>query len=184
MYETFGGTTVIYQREKEKKYVVSMPKDLSLADRYDVAKYTLNTLFPDAEILEGVSTDTFWTQKGTDFIRLRRNTSELSVKVTDKATIEDRVEENIVVEDFDTAYRFSTAVFGQPVGTLTKHYYVLTLSTFIIALYTVEDDDRLFLEVEADDISIVTDVAGLLHDHFEMKQELRSLFQIIFGEAA
>lgn len=166
-----------YNREIEKKYVL---KGVS----YEVARYQLGAIYSDAEVLEGTSTDVFWTQKGTDFIRLRRNTQELSVKITDKSTIEDRVEENVVVGDYDTAERFSTAVFGQPIGTLEKNYYVLTLPDVIICLYTVTGDDRLFLEVEAANISKVVDVSDFLLKYFDMRQEMRSLFQLMFGEVS
>lgn len=170
-----------YKREIEKKYVLTHPR-YGMQELYEVARFQLRGFFPDAEILEGRSTDTFWTQKGTDFIRLRRNTSELSVKITDKATIEDRVEENVVVEDYDTAWRFSTAVFGQPVGTLEKNYYVLTMPDVIVCLYTVTGDDRVFLEVESESITKVTEVSHELMEYFDMRQEMRSLFQIVFGD--
>lgn len=163
-----------YNREVEKKFVVSAPL-------IDVWLRILKT-FPTGEILSGRSTDTFWKQPGVDFIRLRKNTSELSVKVTDKHTIEDRVEENIVVADFDTAARFATAVFGPEVGTLEKNYRVLTTPTFVIALYTVTGYDQVYLEVESENLEIVTEVSLMIQEHFTMCQEMRSLFQIIFGE--
>lgn len=172
-----------YNRELEKKFVVAVPREIRVQDSFEVIREDLMEIFPEALIEEGSSTDTFWTQKGTDFIRLRRNTSELSVKVTDKDTIEDRLEENIVVKDYDVARRFATATFGQPVGTLTKDYAVFTLPNFIIALYTVQGDSRLFMEVEADDMGIVNDVSEVLKEHFDLRQEFRSLFQLIFGEA-
>lgn len=165
----------VFNREIEKKYVLS-------GTSYEAAIYRLGIMFPDANILQGVSDDTFWTQKGTDFIRLRRNTKELSVKITDKITIEDRVEENVEVGDYDTASRFSTAVFGQPVGSVEKTYYVMTLPDFVISLYKVARQQELFLEVEALEMGIVEDICGLLTDYFEMKQEMRSLFQIVFGD--
>ncbi len=166
---------MIYQREIEKKYVIK-------GDSYEYAKHLLKLTHPGAKTYEGVSTDTFWTQKGTDFIRLRRNTSELSVKITDKDTIEDRVEENVLVGDFDTAMRFSTAVFGQPIGTLEKTYFVQELENgVILSLYTVKDDDRVFLEVEGPSMMAVDQEAEELKHSFDMKQEMRSLFQIVFG---
>lgn len=173
-----------FNREIEKKYVlVRGASTSSLKDQYYAAIFRLNSLFPEGEVIDGSSTDTFWKQPGTDFIRLRRNTSELSVKISDKGTIEDRLEENVIVKDFDVAQRFATATFGQSVGTLEKNYFVLTMPNFIISLYTVTGDDRLFLEIEADNVDIVTDVAGILMDYFEMKQEHKSLFQLIFGDA-
>lgn len=163
-----------YNREIEKKYVVTGASPGRVWER-------LIDLFGPNTTYSGVSTDTFWKQSGTDFIRLRRNTNELSVKITDKATIEDRVEENVVVKDFDTALRFATAVFGEPVGTLEKNFHVLEAPNFVIALYTVTGYPELYLEVEASNISIVTDVSDIITDHFQMRQEMRSLYQIIFG---
>lgn len=172
-----------YQREIEKKYVLTA-RNLPQDELFYAARWQLKMLFPEAESLEGSSTDVFWKQPGTDFIRLRRNTKELSVKVTDKDTIEDRVEENVVVEDYDTAARFSTAVFGTPAGTLEKNYFVLTNpDNTVVCLYTVTGDERVFLEVEAGDISRVTEVSDHLMDYFDMKQEMRSLFTIMFGDA-
>lgn len=163
-----------FKRELEKKFVVYGP---SLGTVWS----KLKAIFPDADYMSGISTDTFWNQNGTDFIRLRANTKELSVKITDKSTIEDRVEENMVINDLETAQRFATAVFGKPVGTLEKNYYVLTMPEFVIALYTVTGREEVFLEVESDTMFMVNEISDLLQDYFDMEQEMRSLFQIVFG---
>jgi len=167
-----------YKREIERKYILGETS-------YENAKFRLDILFPEADVNESVSTDTFWDQGGVDFIRLRRNTSELSVKVTDRGTIENRIEENVVVADFDTAKRFADLVFGDPVGELEKNFCVYKLGGGVeLALYTVTGDERVFLEVEAPTLQQVIEHSEELHRHFLMRQETRSLYQLIIGEAA
>jgi adenylate cyclase class IV len=130
-----------YSRELERKYIVDMN---SVA-----AEFRLNVMFPGAESsLRGRSKDTFWEAPGVDFIRLRDNTRELTIKITDKGTIEDRVEENVVVNSINTTRRILNVLYGPHTIELWKNYYVLKLGDCHISLYTVDGLEQVFLEVE------------------------------------
>jgi hypothetical protein len=165
-----------YEREREKKFVLS---DITMALAIMLLRdYAGLSNYSD---LRGTSTDTFWDQPGVDFVRLRKNTNELSIKITDKSTIEDRVEENILVADYNTAFRFACATFGQPKGVVEKDYYVLDNFECTFSLYRVTGLDQLFLEIEAPTMSQVNRAQKDLERIFHMKQEMRSLYQIVFG---
>jgi hypothetical protein len=167
---------VIFKREIERKYRIMD----------DVSMYTahswLRTMFRDCRIDAGISSDQFWTGQGVDFIRLRTNTKELTVKITDKGTIEDRVEENLPVKDLVDAQRWSTAVFGSPVGTLEKVYQIYYTPHCIVSLYEVTGYPALFLEIEAEELDTVKAVEADMREQFTLAQEHRSLFEIIFGD--
>lgn len=165
-----------FKRELEHKYIVAnMP--------FGDAQECLLELFPAEEAQEGASYDTFWVHEGVDFIRLRENTSELTVKHTDRETTEDRLEENVVVQDYETAYRFACATFGPPAGSLYKDYLLLEVPGAVISLYKVRGLDEVFLEVEADTVGAVREMSARLMEYFDLKRENRSLFALMFGEA-
>ena len=171
-----------FQREIERKYVIQ--DDVSMY----MAHHWLRTFFKDSRIDAGISTDQFWKAPNVDFIRLRANTKELTVKITDRGTIEDRVEENLPTKDLKDAERWATAVFGAPVGTLEKVYQIYYVGApdlgehFIVSLYEVTGYPALFLEIESDNLETVKVVEEDLSQQFTLKQEHRSLFDIIFGE--
>lgn len=166
-------------REIERKYVVGTPGANTLTD---VERY-LDHKFSSAEKVPlQVSRDVFWTFPGVDFVRLRQNSRELTIKRTDKDTIEDRVEENLLVPSFRAGLRWAVATFGDPIGSLEKNFVVYYLPTFIVALYQVTGDNRIFLEVEADAIGIVQEVERELREHLMLDQQYRSLFQIMIGD--
>lgn len=166
---------MVFKREIEKKFVVHN------STFNDVSRF-LDIFLPEAEVEEGKSRDFFWQADGVDFVRLRENSEELTVKITDQDTIEDRVEENLKVP-FKDGMRWATAVWGDPTGVLTKQFVVYYDVDFILSLYTVEGRKELFLEVESDDIEIVNRVSKDLLQVYDMTQEMRSLFTICFGDA-
>lgn len=183
-----------YNREIEKKFVLLTHHEIDMVDAELAAVYNpWNTL-------RGVSTDTFWKSPNVDFIRYRANTRELTFKLTDGETIVDRAEENLNVDfianeardygdDLDLPLRrvkervegWGNAVFGEKVGTLTKDYRVFYCDGFVLSLYTVDNNPTIYLEVEADTLATVNLIAEQLNELFELRQEMRSLFQIIFG---
>lgn len=167
---------MIFKREVERKYVIKDVLSMYLAHSW------LRTFFKDSRIDAGISSDQFWTAPGVDFIRLRANTKELTVKITDRGTIEDRVEENLPVRDLVDAERWATAVFGAPVGTLEKVYQIYYTHHCIVSLYEVTGYPALFLEIEANDLDTVKAVEADLSEQFTLEQEHRSLFEIIFGK--
>jgi translation initiation factor 2 beta subunit (eIF-2beta)/eIF-5 len=165
---------MVVGREIEKKFIVDLP--------IESARFRLDVMYPIATRISGSSTDTFWTQPGVDFVRLRKNTNELTIKVTDKATIEDRVEENVEVMDYETTKRFCNRTFGTPRGEIEKAYLVIFLDDAILSLYTVEGREQVYLEVEAKSLEKVNEIAAYIEGFMPIKQEMRSLYQIVFGE--
>jgi adenylate cyclase class IV len=167
---------VTFLREIERKYVIL--DDVSMY----TAHHWLRTFFQGNRIDAGISSDQFWVAPNVDFIRLRANTKELTVKITDKGTIEDRVEENLPVRDLGDAERWATAVFGAPVGTVEKVYQIYYAQHAIVSLYEVTGHPELFLEIEADNLDAVKAIEADLSQQFTLRQEFRSLFNIIFGD--
>ena len=165
-----------FKREIEKKFVVSNYGTYSLLRNY------LGSLLNVKRMEKGESRDTFWKHEGVDFVRLRENTRELTVKVTDKKDIVDRVEENLTVPSYDAAYVWGTAVWGDPAGTLTKAYTVFYTDNAVVSVYYIIGDkyERMFLEVEATTLDVVNEVSAHLEECISMKQEYRSLFSIFF----
>lgn len=164
-----------FSREIEKKFVLD---DISMIEAHREILATLML----KDFIHDTSTDTFWQSDGVDFIRLRENTKELTVKITDGDDIVDRVEENLIVEDYDKAYKWTCALRGDPVGTIEKEFYVYYLNNCIISLYIVKGDDRVFLEVESSDRKVVDEVSSVFEEIFQMEQQYLSLFKLIFGE--
>lgn len=128
-------------------------------------KFTVEGLTYDEaiEVLKSVSTctidatsyDLYWAAGNVDFVRLRENSRELTVKVTDKETIVDRIEENIKIERgaMQDCNRAMTLLYGPPMK-LVKEFSVFKDAGTITCLYKVEGDpkNRVFLEVEGDDL--------------------------------
>jgi hypothetical protein len=63
---------------------------------------------------------------------LRENSKELTVKVTDRGTVTDRIEENVKVEEhcMDAAEKLATLLWGPPCLKLTKKFFVANIRTF------------------------------------------------------
>ena len=171
-----------YQREVERKFVI-------LGSSYDeVYKFLSSTFY--VNLGTTISYDLYWGATGVDFIRLRENSQELTVKVTDKQTIIDRIEENAKVskEDMKAMERAMTLVHGHPMR-LTKKFSVFTGDLFgtedrvIYCIYEVQDDPkkRLFFEVEAPDIESVDEALSALKPIFELQPQTKSLYQIFAG---
>jgi hypothetical protein len=166
---------MIFKREIENKYIIS-------GLNYQECHLILSDILPFIQKVEnGVSTDTFWAQEGVDFIRLRENTKELTVKVSDKGSTQDRIEENLVVEGIEDAARWATAVFGKSIGMLTKAYTVYFLNEGVVSLYMVEGSATIYLEVEAPTVGMVEQLSKYLGTKFDLTIEPRSLYQIFFG---
>lgn len=179
---------MIYTREVEKKFIAT-------GASYDVLKERIYsfTAIPDV-LADSKSSDLYWKAPHVDFVRLRENSQELTVKVTDKGTITDRIEENVVVEErsMGAAEKLMTLLFGPMCLRLTKRFLVVNIKTFpapgtefnaILCLYSIVGDpsSRVFLEVEAESLRIVDEVVEKLKKSLpdiELTQENRSLFQI------
>lgn len=163
----------MYKREREQKYIIN-------GTGYNRACEILSGL---GELVEsGISKDYFWTSPEVDFIRLRENTNELTVKVSDRGTVQDRIEENVVVDDLHTAKRYTTLIHGPSVGTLEKCFSVYKVQNHVVSVYFVEGHSEIFLEIEAEDLEEVEYAAGDYKLLFEMDQVDVSLFQFYLGE--
>lgn len=171
-----------HKREIEKKFVI-------IEGDYATAVSGVSQVA--RAMVRGTSFDTFWEAPGVDFVRFRDNTQELTVKVTDRATVTDRIEENAMVyKDHITALkRLLNLLYGPPALRITKIFSVFeaiispapgTAYKAHVSVYKVEEDpqNRIFFEVEADSMEIVDLVLKSLNFGFQMQQESRSLFQI------
>ena len=181
-----------YRREIERKFIVdgASPRGLN-----GINSLLLEVL-PKAKMAENTTSyDQYWAAPGVDFVRLRQNSHEITVKVTDKGTVTDRIEENVIIDggsNMQTAARLLTLLFGPPCLKLTKRFTVLnvTLSpapgtefSAVVCLYEVKEDlqKRVFLEVEAESLPVVDRILDLIIPNIPLKPENRSLFQIFNG---
>jgi len=174
----------IYKREIERKFVL---KGVTYGHAF-VWLANRTSMTANSE-----SFDQYWKGTGVDFIRLRENSHEITVKVTDKGTVVDRIEENVEVspEAMEDARRALTLMFGPSCLTLTKRYSVFdaeiipapdTKFKAIICLYEVENDpeQRVFFEIEAESLTIVDEFVQRMPKDFTLTTETRSLFQIFY----
>lgn len=162
-----------FAREIEKKYTL---RDMG----YEEAFRTLTSRY--SLTADSVSVDRFWRASGVDFVRLRENSREMTLKITDRGDITDRIEENVVVEDVEVAYNYLTLLHGLPCLTLTKEFAVfMREDRTVLCLYRVLEDpsQRVFFEAEADSIDKVNQ--AVLEAKLPLHQEKRSLFQVFMG---
>ena len=166
-----------YKREIEHKHVLH---NVTMAD----ADATIQMVFPGSLEEQGTSKDVFWRHHMVDFIRLRANTKEMTIKITDQDSINDRIEENVKVDDLEVTSRLLNALHGEPMGTLTKEYLVYYTPLAIVSLYRVQEDTqaRIFLEVEADDLEVVQDISEVFKEYFSMTKQEKSLYGMFFGD--
>jgi hypothetical protein len=160
-------------REIERKYAV-------LGASFSEVAVALSGLFGSA-IDTGESLDTFWTAPGVDFIRLRENTQELTIKRTDQDTIEDRLEINLKA-NYTLAMQWANAVFGQAKGSLTKRYSVFQVGSTYISVYTVKGNNRVFLEIEGENTETIQAFENMLRAKFTFNQVMQSLYQLFLGD--
>ena len=109
------------------------------------------------DIIVGHSRDTYWKAPAgakADFVRLRYfqdGTGQLTVKFSDRGTNVDRVELDLFIKDPKQARLVLIQLFGKPVGTVRKKYFVYFLENehTTISVYKVDGDRRIFVEAEA-----------------------------------
>jgi hypothetical protein len=172
----------MYSREVERKFVL---KGSSYEEvyRFMCSTYNIN-------LGTTISYDLYWNSPMVDFIRLRENSRELTVKVTDKGTIIDRIEENAKVDadDMESMERAMTLVHGKPMR-LTKKFSVFignlpgTWEQVVYCIYEVQGDPqkRLFFEAEAATIETVDASLRYLDMVFDLQPQTKSLYQIFAG---
>lgn len=176
-------TMDIYKRELEKKYTLT-------GITYEEAHTALDSMFTTTAKPQ-VSLDKYWKAPSVDFVRLRANSKELTVKVSDKGGVIDRIEENVVLaaNNLSAAERLMTLLLGPSNLKLTKKFSVYTTTVspapgtsfdVDLCLYQVEEDSRkrIFFEVEAESLAVVDYTLDKIEGLFKMAQENRSLYQI------
>lgn len=176
----------LFSREIERKYTLH---NVSYAKAFNTLKDMFGVEW------DAVSNDIYWEAKGVDFIRLRENSRELTVKVSDKGTTVDRIEENVRInsEDMEACKRLQTLLNGPPSLKLTKEFSVFngvaspapgTAFPVVLCLYRVQGDplNRVFFECEAGTLAVVDYMLGMLEGLFNMEAESRSLYAIFRNE--
>jgi adenylate cyclase class IV len=144
-------------REIEEKLVVE-----GIDQMYQVDNLLYKKLRNKARIVEGSSTDVYWRPKGkADFIRVRYRgnykDSQMTLKYSDKGNINDRIEIDVDIDNPMNAALMFEHMFGKPIGTIKKRYsvYFMDKDDSNISVYQVENDKRVFIEIEALDMERV-----------------------------
>jgi hypothetical protein len=175
-----------YNRERERKFVLN---NVSYTEAYHLL------LCHSRVLLNASSSDSYWKAPGVDFVRLRENTREITVKKTDKGTTTDRIEENVEVyqESMPKAGNLLTLLFGNSCLKLSKNYSIFEMIdspapgiTYqaVLSLYTVSGDKgkRIFFEIEASTLEVVDHMLAKFDGVLSLSIEKRSLFQIFREE--
>lgn len=166
------------RRELERKFEVKSPKTQSGIDQ--AIKEALGLLSTQIEV--GLDRDVYWNVPGVDFVRLRQlsnGEAELTAKLTDRGTIEDRVEETAPSQNFARSLDFLKLVHGEPLGEVSKSYTKFHLDYFTeVATYKVLNDKRVFLEIEADSIMDLDRIQAKLEDVLRLEQVHQTVFQL------
>lgn len=176
----------VYKREVERKYVLR-------GVTYDKAEHVLSNLIGDP-LYQGSSFDEYWKAPHVDFIRVRENSKELTVKVTDRGSVTNRIEENVKIhpDDMGAIRKVVTLLHGPSCLKLDKQFAVYEMEFVpatgtgfkaILCLYQIAEDpeSRVFFEIEAETLALVDAVAEQFPMLFVGEQEARSLFQIFMG---
>jgi len=173
-----------YSREIERKFVV----EGLYGDNLEAVCDFLAGAFDRPPFEEATSVDRFWRPPNVDFLRLRDD-RDLTIKVTDRSSIVNRIEENVKVDNVAVAEKMFTLIYGEP-KKLTKTYKVWRLFSYktkfekplYVSAYSVEGDNRVFVEVESEEADQVDSTSILLVNIMELRVETRSLYQIFFSE--
>lgn len=168
------GSIFKLNREIEKKYYVLE------ASWEDIEDYVLEN-GGIMQIETTLSADWFWKAPKVDFLRLRENTKELTIKITDKGSTVDRLENNIIVSDIGTTLDTFTRMFGNP-QILEKTFSVYYYKNTILSLYSVTGCPELFFEVEGEDLETVITVSNEFEEKFSLHREHKSLYTLFFGD--
>lgn len=170
-------------REIEKKFVVP---GVSYKDSVSILKNMLTGV----KEIKGVSMDCYWkAPKGikADFVRLRYmpgDTSQLTVKYTDRKTTLDRVEIDVTVSETDQAHKFMDQIFGPSLGRIYKSYWVLVMDEkdTTVSVYQIKDDSRVFVEIEARSVSKVDRIEKQIRQTLNLEREYRSLYKVFLSK--
>lgn len=168
-------------RELEKKFVVE-----GATSQLEVEAAVRKT-FPSTHPTRGGDFDVYWESVNVDSIRLRKNNegdAELTVKKTDRGTIEDRLEVTHYLGDceYRNTYDIQTLIHGAPKGFVNKLYAKFHLHTLVeVSVYVVMGDSekRIFLEVEGPDYSsIAAACSALKQTELKLTPQTKSIYQL------
>jgi adenylate cyclase class IV len=180
-------------REIEKKFIVLDAKitfNQACAIVQDVLKIAMGReLFDAKDYDKNNSKDLYWASHNpaaADFIRLRRmpdGTGQLTLKRSDRGSNLNRIEIDVEVPDPEQTGKFLKQLFGKPLGSLHKDYFVLFIdeNDTNVSVYKIRGNPLVFVEIEARTLSKVNKVTKLVSSAIRMKQERRSLYQLFFG---
>jgi hypothetical protein len=176
-------------REIEQKLVIVGAKSIR-----DVDKYLLPYLESKCrKLISGSGEDIYFKsprKAKADFVRLRRadrhDTAKLTIKFTDRGSVEDRVEKDLDVGDAKQAKSMLIDLFGKPSGSIFKSYVVYVMGKALheasstISVCQIRGDSRVYIEVEATSASKVKFWRKRLEKvlPYQFRLEKRSFFKI------
>lgn len=146
-------------------------------------------------VIYGHLGDRYWRAPNAskaDFFRLRRrNTSgggQFTVKGTDRGDNINRIEMDLDVDDYDQMSKQLTVLFGEPIEEVRKRYHVFFLenSDVNVSVYQVDNDQRIFVEIEATAKKRLKDLVKLTEKHLgsELLQVGSSIYDMFVVKAA
>lgn len=99
------------------------------------------------------------------------DTYQITVKGKDKGVNENRLEIDVNSDSPGAKiHKLIESAFGKPAGRVTKHYHVYwpNKSPYLtISCYQVQEDDRVFVEVESTSASSLDEWEGYVSNGFE-----------------
>lgn len=109
------------------------------------------------DYVKGNASDLYWNapSKGVgDFVRLRKNpgdNAQVTTKSTDRKDITNRIEIDLEVDNYKQARILMEALHGDPVESVKKRYhvYILENKDTTVSVYQIDNDKRVFVEIEA-----------------------------------
>lgn len=123
------------------------------------------------ENIVGFAADTYWKapeDSNADFVRLRildepdskGNTSQITLKSSDRGNNVNRVEVDLGISDTAQGNTLLTMMLGDPQGQVTKRYtvYFLEDEHTTVSVYKVVRDKRIFVEVEGKSMKSVKQI--------------------------
>lgn len=168
-------------RELERKYIVSRNgsydtlKGLITYFQTDVLK---DKLEPKG-FFTGKDIDYFWPTKNGDFLRLRATNNQLTLKRTDRGSIQNRLEINAVVET-NKMLELLKEERGEPSLRVEKDYIVYRMpDNAEISLYQAKNNPSVFLEVEAHSLRTLKSYCAKLAKFLELELQTESLYAIM-----
>lgn len=131
-------------------------------------------------LIYGFSRDTYWhTSLPGTFVRMRERDGirQLTVKVEDKGSSEDRLEIDLdCTSQKELISQFNTSLFGTSAGVVEKKYYVYWLEETTVCCYqcTVDgvEKSEIIIEVEGKTLEEVTDWTKKIVEFFRIGIEI------------